>query len=318
MNLRPLSNFRSAATPRLVFIGIAAIASLLLFFLLRVPLVRAQSTQASDTPSASAVPASASFEVASIKPNHSVDMNIMIMFQQGRFTATGIPVKQLITMAYNVKDFQVTGGPRWIDSEKYDIEAKEPESEVDEIEKLPLDQRAQLKRSMLQSLLADRFKLKLNHETKQLPVYALVVAKNGPKLHEAIPGDTYPNGIKGPDGKGQAGMMSMGPGELTGQGLPMASLAHLLSQPLGRDVVDQTGLKGSYDFTLKWAPDQTPAAMAMGPDAGKTGADTAPSPESSGPSIFSAIQEQLGLKLESTKGPVEILVVEHVERPTEN
>src|SRR5208283_4198726 len=102
---------------------------------------------------------------------------------------------------------------------------------------------------LVQSLLADRFKLKLHHETRMLPVYALVVAKNGPKLHEAKPGDTYPNGIKGPDGRpvGGAGMMRMGPGQLMGQGLPMPALAGLLSQQLGRTVMDQTGLKGNYD-----------------------------------------------------------------------
>ena len=98
----------------------------------------------------------------------------------------------------------------------------------------------------------------------------------------------------------------------------MASLARMLSQQLGRTVLDQTGLKGNYDFTLHWTPDQSQAAMPMGPDGGKPATDNAPPPESSGPSIFTAIQEQLGLKLESTKGPVDVIVIDHIERPSEN
>ena len=295
----------------LAAIGTAAVAAFVVFGLLDIPPACAQSPQTAGTPPPS-------FEVASIKPNRSGQMNISIMFQPGRFTASGIPIKQLITLAYDVKDFQVSGGPSWISSEKYDIEAKEPDSVVQELEKLPPDQRSKLLRSMLQSLLADRFKLKLNHETRELPAYALVVAKNGPKIHEAKPGDTYPNGIKGPDGQGHAQMMRMGPGQLTGQGLPMLGLVHLLSQQLGRDVLDQTGLKGNYDFTLTWTPEQGEMMMPRGPEGGNPGAESAPAPDSSGPSIFTAIQEQLGLKLESTKGPVEVLVVDHVERPSEN
>jgi uncharacterized protein (TIGR03435 family) len=124
--------------------------------------------------------------------------------------------------------------------------------------------------------------------------------------------------MKGPDGVGHAGMMRMGPGQLAGQGTPMESLARLLSEQLGRTVLDQTGLKGNYDFTLQWTPEQGEAMMLKGPEGGKPGTDNAAPPESSGPSIFTAIQEQLGLKLESTKGPVEILVIDHVEKPSEN
>jgi uncharacterized protein (TIGR03435 family) len=174
----------------------------------------------------------------------------------------------------------------------------------------------------MQALLADRLKLKLSHDSKELPVYALVVAKNGPKLQEAKPGDTYPNGIKAPDGKpaGGAGMMRMGPGQLTGQGLPMESLAQLLSEQLGRTVLDKTGLKGKYDFTMTWTPDPNEGMMRMGPGPGPGGPpnNDAALPDSSGPSLFTAIQEQLGLKLDSTKGPVDILVVDHVEKPSEN
>jgi uncharacterized protein (TIGR03435 family) len=325
-----LANNRSSAERRMrpVAVGLATAIGLVALALFSSARAGARSpqnavAQAPVTSGAQSAPMStlsisASFEVASIKPNHSATMNISIMFQQGRFVATGIPVKQLITMAYDVKDFQVTAGPGWVTSEKYDIEAKEPDSVVQEMDKLPPDQRRELNRSMLQSLLADRFKLKLIHETRELPAYALVVAKNGPKLHEAKPGDTYPNGIKGFDGQGHGGMMRMGPGELTGQGLPMSSLVHLLSEQLGRNVLDQTGLKGNYDFTLKWAPEPGEGMMLGGPAGGNPGAESAPPPDTSGPSIFTAIQEQMGLKLESTKGPSEVLVIDHVERPSEN
>lgn len=296
----------------LAAIGAAVVAGPVVFGLLNIPQIRAQSTQTS------APPPAASFEVASIKPDRSGDMNISIMFRPGGFRATGIPVKQLITLAYNVKDFQVSGGPAWINSDKFDIEAKEPASVAEEMPKLPPDQRAELSRSMLQSLLADRFKLKLNRQTKELPAYALVVAKNGPKLHEAKPDDSSFHGIKGPDDHGQRQMMSMGPGELIGQALGVSGLAHLLSEQLGRDVLDQTGLKGIYDFTLKWTPEQGGPMTLRGPEGANPGADSAPPAEASGPSIFTAIQEQLGLKLESTKGPTEVLVIDHIERPSEN
>jgi uncharacterized protein (TIGR03435 family) len=294
----------------LAAIGIAAVAGPVVFGLLNIPQVRAQSPQKTGAPSPS-------FEVASIKPNRSGELRISIGFQPGRFIASGTTVKQLIALAYDVRDIQVSGGPSWVDSERYNIDAKEPDSVVEELPKLPPAERGEQLRLMVQSLLADRFKLKLRHESKEHPVYALVVAKNGPKLQQAKPGDTYPNGMKGPDGVGRAGMMNMGPGQLTGQGIPMESLARLLSQQLGRTVMDQTGLKGNYDFTIQWTPDQS-QAMPMGPGGGKPGTDNAPPPESSGPSIFTVIQEQLGLKLESQKGPVEFLVIDQVEKPSEN
>jgi uncharacterized protein (TIGR03435 family) len=152
-------------------------------------------------------------------------------------------------------------------------------------------------------------------ETKQLPVYELVVAKGEPKIKEATPGDTYANGIKGPDGVGRGGMMRMGPGQLTAQAVPMTSLANMLSQQLHRTVLDKTGLTGKYDIQLNWTPDQGPDPMFNGHDGGHS-SDTAQ--DFSGPTIFTALQEQLGLKLQSAKGPVETIVIDHVEMPSEN
>jgi uncharacterized protein (TIGR03435 family) len=171
---------------------------------------------------------------------------------------------------------------------------------------------------MVQGLLADRFQLKVSHATKDLPVYALVVAKNGPKLHEAKPGDTYPNGIRGLDGVAHPGMMRMGPGQLTGQALEMGALTTVLSQQLGRTILDHTGLKGQYDISLQWTPDVGEGMMFGGPAGPKPPGENPAPPESTGPSIYTALQEQLGLKLDSTKGPVEIVVVDRVEQPSEN
>lgn len=226
---------------------------------------------------------------------------------------TNYTPQMLILMAFGVQDFQLSGGPSWLNSEKYDIEAKMDSSVADALIKLGPQERALARQHMLQALLSDRFGLTVHREIKEIPVFALVIAKNGPKMQEAKPGDTYPNGIKGPDGRGSAGMMEGGRGKLTGQGLPIKTLVYLLSlQHLGRTIVDKTGLVGNYDFKLQWTPESQSAASAQ------QGADNTLSPDSSGPSIFTAIQEQLGLKLESQKGPVEIFVIDHVERPSEN
>jgi uncharacterized protein (TIGR03435 family) len=160
---------------------------------------------------------------------------------------------------------------------------------------------------MFQSFLRDRFQLKVHREPKELPVLALVVAKGGPKLQQARAGDTYPDGIKGPDGKpaGHAGMMMWGPGRLTGQGIPVANLVPPLTQQLGRIVQDKTGLTGMYDIELHWTADDAAP-------------DSRSASDSPGPSIFTAMQEQLGLKLESQKAPVEVLLIDHVEQPPPN
>jgi uncharacterized protein (TIGR03435 family) len=232
------------------------------------------------------------------------------------FSANNVSVQMLIRVAYGVEENQIQG-LNSLASENYDVEAKIEKSVADDLQKLDQDQRLEVRRHMLQALLADRFKLTIHRETKELPIYALVVAKNGPKLQEAKPGDTYPNGFRGPGGRGGRGMMMMGQGELTGQALHVADLARQLSQQLGRTVVDKTGLTGVYDFTLKWTPDNQ-MAMPGGAGDGGRGSDGGASADSSGPSIFTAVQEQLGLKLESQKGPVELLVIDHVEKPSEN
>jgi uncharacterized protein (TIGR03435 family) len=297
----------------LTAIGISLITGPVVFGLMNGPQVRAQSTQTSDAP----LP---SFEVASIKPDRSGRSGGVDVTPPGIFNADAITARELVAYAFALRAFQVSGGPGWTGSDRYDVEAKAGDSQIEALRRLPPEQMGKQMDLMIQALLADRFKLKVTHTTRDLPAFALVVAKNGPKLREAKAGDTYPNGIKGPDGRpvGHAGAAQGGPGRLTAQGIPIAALASVLKLQLGREVWDQTGLKGKYYITLQWTPDQRPAAMFQGPDGGRPGAESAPPPESSAPSLFTAIQEQLGLKLESTKGPVDVIVIDHIERPSEN
>jgi uncharacterized protein (TIGR03435 family) len=167
-------------------------------------------------------------------------------------------------------------------------------------------------RLMLQSLLADRFRLTVHKETRVLPIYELVIAKSGPKLEETKGGDS--DG-KGPNGVMRQGMMVMGSGSLSGQGLPMTSLVRLLSRQLSRTILDKTRLTGRYDIALHCASDEG-SIPPMPP--GDAPAAPPPALESTGPSIFTALPEQLGLKLQATKGPVETVVIDRVERPSEN
>jgi len=252
------------------------------------------------------------FDVVSVKPNKSESGMVRIMAKPDGYSASNVSLKMLVQSAYGIREDLISGAPSWADSARFDIDAKVAGSDVDALKKLSPEQR----RLILQPLLADRFKLKVHTETKQLPVYELVIAKSGSKLKEANPGDTYANGIKGPDGAGREGMMRMGRGQLTAQAVPMTSLANMLSQQLHRTVLDKTGLTGKYDLELNWTPDQGSDPMFKGPEGSQQRAD--PAPDSSGPSIFTALQEQLGLKLQSAKGPVETLVIDHVEMPSEN
>jgi uncharacterized protein (TIGR03435 family) len=303
----------------LAAVGIAVVVGPVVMSFVNAQQMRAQAPQTASAP----LP---TFEVASIRPHRPGDLTSRYFMQQDRLIVSNATPKSLIASAYNVKPFQVSGGPNWIESGEYDIEAKVPDSLAEELQKLPSDKRRDTFALMVQSLLADRFKLRLSHDTKELPVYALVVAKSGPKLHEAKPGDTYPNGMKTPDGlsAGPGFMVAKGGGEsreFTAQAVPIANLVRVLSGPLAsldRRVLDKTGLKGNYDIHLHWMPDQSHAAMSQGPGGGNPGIDNLPPPDSSGPSPFTALQEQLGLKLESTKGPVEVLVIDHIERPSEN
>ena len=265
-------------------------------------------TQTQAQPSSAERP---TFEAASIKPAKPGAMGSFIRNQPGgRFSANNMTVKNLLTIAYDVQPFQIVGGPGWLDSERYDVEAKaEESSDGDAAAKPPSDMRKQMdaQRLRLQSLLAERCKLTMHRETRQLPVYAMVIAKGGPKLKESPVNTTGKPNMQ----------MRMGFGQLNGVDTPLSILAETLSRQLGRVVLDKTGLTGNYDFNLQWTPDAGQMA-AMGPPPGAPPGMAPPPSDPNGPSVFTAIQEQLGLKLESQKGPVDVWVIDSVEKPSEN
>jgi uncharacterized protein (TIGR03435 family) len=251
------------------------------------------------------------FDVVSVKQDKSEGSMIRVMMKPDGYAATNVSLKMLIEEVYGIRQDLISGAPGWVDSIRFDIDAKVAGGNVNDLKKLKPEQRM----SMLKPMLADRFQVKVHTETKTLPVYELVVAKGGSKLKEAMPGYTYTNGIKGPDGVAHGGMMRMSRGEVTGQALAVESLVNMLSRQLQRTVIDKTGLTGKYDFTLQWT-EESSDPMFKGGDGSQQKAE--PAPDATGPSIFTALQEQLGLKLQSAKGPVETLVIDHVEMPSEN
>jgi uncharacterized protein (TIGR03435 family) len=229
--------------------------------------------------------ASPAFEVASIKTNRSGAGGSSMRFSTGRVTMANVPLKKVILTAYGIPDDHqyAAVGPDWLVTEHFDIQATfSPDAEVQQV------------RQMLQGLLAERFRLTLHQERRQLPMFALVVAKNGPRIHPVEEGQSQTRGDAG---------------RLEATKITMQKLADLLARMTEHEVEDRTGLAGVFDFTLEWSPLDTPA---IEPSAnGAAGA-------TDGPSLVTALQEQLGLRLESTKGPVDVLVIDHVEHPTEN
>ena len=305
-------NLTFAKKAALAVSGIAVIAMPIAFGLTNAAPSRAQSREQG----ASAIPSEYRYEVASIKPDKSDKTKFMRVFPDG-YTAIDYTLLWVIKGAYGIYlDDQFSGVPNWLISEEYDVEAKMDSSTADELKKLSSDDLTLARRHMLQALLADRLKLAIHRESKDLPVYFLVLAKSGSKLHEARPGDTYPNGIKLPDGRlgGRGVIVRSADGGFTGQGIPIAGLAEFFSLQLGRPIVDKTGLTGKYDFTLRWAPDESQALPGGAPN----GQTPVAAPDPNGSPLFTAISEQLGLKLESGKGPVEVIVIDHVERPSGN
>jgi uncharacterized protein (TIGR03435 family) len=249
------------------------------------------------------------FDVVSIKPNHDSGPRRMIGISPTGFTAKRASLRDLIGIAYGVKgDDQVTGGPGWLNSEYYDVEAKESEADIEAAKNLPMDQRRTQLSLMLQSMLADRFALKTTIETRDLPVYALVVAKGGPKIREVQVDPFPPPGTTPPPGAHLPRLMTTDRRVWTASAFPMGEFTNFLShfEELGsRLVEDETALKGNYDFVL--------SGVSMGPMEGNH--ETPSEPVTS---IFTALQEQLGLKLESRKAPVEVLVIERADHPSSN
>jgi uncharacterized protein (TIGR03435 family) len=238
--------------------------------------------------SQAAVTARPSFEVASIKPSTTNEPRYY-KFNVGddRFLGTSISLKDWIKIAWAVTDFEMTGAPEWTSSENFDIDAKaeHPLRSVDE------------GFQMLRSLLEDRFRLKVHREMKQMPMYSLVVVKSGPKMKLSADETGTTGGVK-----------EVRFGRIAGAAVPASTIAGILTGLAGRRVLNNTGLTGRYDVDLRYTPD-------LGQEPG-----VAPEPTDSPDeqSLFGALQTQLGLKLESTRGPAEVLIVDHVERPSAN
>ncbi len=225
------------------------------------------------------------FSVASVKPGDPSVSSDSFEYrpEAGEFDSNSATLTQLIGFAYDVRAHQIVGGQNWRNSTGFTIDAKAENSIPDG----PAG--TQMFRSMLRALLAEHFHLVVHEETRQAPVYELIVGKDGSKLKQ---------------GTEVAGGVRTEPGRLIGTATPMFLLVNQLSRQLGRTVIDNTGLHGKYDFNLRWEPDSF-------------GRDTPPS-DSPGPSIFTAVQEDLGLKLQPTKGPVSSIVIERMEKPDPN
>jgi uncharacterized protein (TIGR03435 family) len=301
-------------------ITLFAVAALLLATVLMYGTpMRAQSqTQAPPTPASTTGP-TLEFEVATIKPNNSDNPPAVLTTDDG-IDFRNIPLGILLGIAFGMSNDRIMGGPQWL-FDRYDIQAKMDAPVADALKKLnPLDRRA-ARQHMLQALLTERCKMVFHRDSKELPVYQMVVAKGGAKLQQGKPADASPDGVGG------TGTMEFGAGGLvTFRAMPLSALLQILSQQVGRTVLDKTGLTGRYDFTWQFNFNPGAGGGRGGPQSAAGGAPTGANPtpsigtsaDSEPPSIFTVLEEELGLKLDSGKGPVEVIVIDHIERPSGN
>jgi len=262
-----------------------------------------------------------SFAVATVKFNRTGDAARSMRLQPGgRIVVTNQPLRQLITFAYSLQPQQLAGGPSWLDTDRFDITAQ-AEGNISPTPPGGPPGPAQL---MMQRLLAERFGLVVHTESRELPVYALTVVRRdgqlGPRIKPAdrdclalmtqAPGGVPVQAPRLPDGRPGCGVLRDATGKVMAGGTTMTMLAtSMLTGPAGRIVVDQTGLTGAYDFDLEFAMDPAPGA-APAPDAATAVSDR--------PSLFTALEEQLGLKLQATRAPIPVTVIDRVTPPTEN
>ena len=253
-------------------------------------------------------PQAPAFDVASVKPNrsgNSVPATIGVQ-SGGRFLATNVPARTLISYAYRLQEYQVIGGPAWLDSDRFDIVGKSPESQplafpspAGPPTTLPL---------MVRALLADRFSLLAHPDTRELPIYQLVVARTDRQLGPQIRSSTADcSGQPAPPPPGQRPTCGfrLTPGSFSAGGRTLAQLAGTLSQFVRRPVDDATGLTGAFEFDLTWTPD----TLLNSPP------ESAPAVDPDRPTLFTALQEQLGLRLQAARRPVPVLVVDGAEKP---
>ena len=263
----------------------------------------------------------AAFDVVSVKPLQADGkMRIGFHYVPDGIQAETVTVSTLVWNAYGgftklPTDDSVTGLPDWARTENFTVYARMSETQMAEFAKLSHDQQVQRREQMLQALLADRFKMQAHRELKQVPDYELVIAKGGPKLEGAVD----PNGPKDKDGKPMTVMSMRGPGSFQAQAFTMSQLAGFLGEPFvgtGRIVKDKTGLTGKYNLTLSFAMQ----GSSTGPPGGAAAVAPAvpPPADDSQPSIFTALQEQLGLKLQPGTGAIDLVVIDHLERPAAN
>jgi uncharacterized protein (TIGR03435 family) len=287
MEYRAIAGLRLGRKLSLATAAVAALGSPFLTGVLSVCSSRAQSQSRSGS--------AQSFEVVSIKPNRGGARNSGFKrFTGGQLDAANITLKMLIAFAYDIPEERILQGPAWLDSERYDILAK-PDQGTDQ----PVDRSMGTIRLRTQTLLADRFKLTFRKESRQLPIFRLTVDKGGPKRLQPPKGpspDLFTNGH-----------------HVTCQAASMAFFAkNFLTGQVGGPVFDETGIKGNFDFSMDWSADDNPSRSTV--DAG----DQRSAADPTEPSLFTALREQLGLKLIASKGPVEVLVIRYTEKPSEN
>jgi len=252
------------------------------------------------------------FEVASVKHNTSGDTDGMLrQLPGGRMVATNMPARQIVLFAYNIAGYQLIGAPSWLRTERYDMAAKMDGNPA--IELVRGDNGGNPMQLALRALLEDRFKLKTHRETREMDIYALVMARPGggpgpnlkPTVQDCAAAASAQRGQAPPPPGSNAPFCGVqgGPGRIRLGGLPSSAFVQAFTGPSGRYVIDRTGLTGSWDFELTFAVQ----GRAAGPDAAAADPNTS--------DFFTALQEQLGMKLEPTKGPVEVLVIDSVDRP---
>jgi uncharacterized protein (TIGR03435 family) len=234
------------------------------------------------------------FDAVSVKPSDPNSRNgtVVSLTRGGGLRVTNATLKDLIETAYDVRDFQILGGPTWVGVTKYDVTATPGTRPEGAAASGPGNNNLRLR---VQAMLKDRFQLRLHRETRSVPIYSLVVARGGIKAGAMRATDSPHRGV------------NAGKGTILGEAASMADLTSKLSRLLDRPVMNSTDLEGHYDFKLEWTPDSGPSAP-----------DGEPMATSLGPSLFTALQQQLGLRLEGTKGPVDVLVIDHLDKPSEN
>jgi len=233
------------------------------------------------------------YDIVVVKPNNSLSHGMSMDMDEATLRAQNVSLKHLLVNAYGIREGLMFGLPGWANSSRFDVTAKVSDPDLKTLRSLSRQQR----QAMIAALLADRFHLKMHTEIKTLPVYELVIAKGGPKLKTTI---LPPPGAENSDPLGYGNWDVHGTA-MTATGVTLSDLAMNLTFPLDRTVINKTGLTGRYDFRLQWTPDGVATAPTDAP-----------------PDLFTAIEEQLGLKLQAAKGPVETLVIDHVEQPTAN